>query len=251
MFGKKKDEIPEEPVRKEEIKKTRISWFPIGLALAFILLGALLIFIPTLTPLHLCYVLDGIAIALGIIFIVRYFMTESYKNTQRYGFSLGTVLLLFGAIGLVKAQALSAYLLTLIGALLLVAAVLKLQNALDLKFLKDDSWIIWLMIAIVFGVLATLALLNPFGDSEKLEVFSQVVLLIDGIVSLIGTLFLYSRIRRSEKGEEIVPEKSEPPEEIDVDEPPVEVIRPDEDDEKPVRMNTPGIQEDFDAGIDD
>lgn len=249
MFGKKKETFPEKAVTDEEKKKTHISWFPIGISLAFILLGALLIFIPDLTPLYLCYVLDGIAIALGIILIVRYFMTESYKNIQRYGFSLGAVLLLFGAIGLVKAQTISAYLLTLIGALLLVGAVLKLQNALDLKLLQDNSWFIWLIISIVFGILATVVLLNPFGEPEKQEAFAQVVIFIDGIVSLVGTLFLFSRIRKVEKGEAEAPAE-EHDKDTEADEPPVEVIRPD-DEEEHSRMITPGVQEDFDAGIDD
>ena len=132
MFGKKKDPHVEESVKEDAVKKekkTRISWLPIGLSISFIILGALLIFIPALKPLHICYVLDGIAIAIGIVLIVHYFMTEAYKNIQRYGFSLGAIFLLFGAIGLVKAEVLSQYLLTLIGALLLIGAVIKLQNA--------------------------------------------------------------------------------------------------------------------------
>ena len=252
MLGKKKESKAEEIEKEESVnqeKKGRISWLPIGLSLSFILLGALLIFIPALKPLHICYVLDGIAIAIGIVLIVHYFMTEAYKNVQRYGFSLGAILLLFGAIGLVKAQAISLYLLTLIGALLLMGAVIKLQNALDLKLLKDPYWYIWFLIAIVFAVLAAVVLLNPFGNQEDLEAFSQIVLFVDGIVSLVGTLYLFRRIRKKDKpqvedGDEVPPEFADGPASD------VEMIRPDEEAmERHVR--NPGIQEDFDAGIDD
>lgn len=249
MFQKKKEPKNEMPKTKE--KKHRIFGFMILIPVALILLGALLIFIPEVKPIHLVYVIDVIIMALGIVLIVQYFMRESFKNLQNYGFSFGAMFLLLGAAGLVKAETVSAFFLTILGAVLMLSAVLKLQNALDLKLLKDRFWFVFLLIAVLFAILALVVLLNPFGNQEGLEAFTQFVIFFDGIAGLIGTIYLSAILKKKEKQEMAEAEiadaaKTGPEKPADV-----EVIRPDEMEEEERAMRNPGIYEDFDAGIDD
>lgn len=181
---------------KKQGRSSRISLFLIGLALSFIALGALLIFVPGILPIHLCYAVAGLVMVFGIILIVHYFLTEAYKNIQHYGFSIGVILVILGSIGLVKAETVSLFFLFLLGALMLLGAIFKLQNALDLKALKDSGWGFWFLVAICFAVLAILVILNPFGSSERLRSFAQYAIFIDGIVSLIGALYLQIRLKK-------------------------------------------------------
>lgn len=239
-------------------ERIKLSGLLIGLALIFILFGVLLVILPNvttlaITPLHICYVIAGVLVAFGIFLIVRYFLTESYKNLQQYGFSLGTMLVIVGMIALVRANQMSIYFLFTLGVLMLVASIFKLQNALDLKALSDRSWGFWLLIAIVFAVCAILVIMNPFPAETTHEAFTEWTLLIDGIVSLIGAIYLFFRVRAAKKQESL---PSEEPQEEPVpalpedDAPAPTVIEPPEDGEEEIAPQFADA-EDFDAGIDD
>lgn len=251
-MAKEKKEKPE-----KEKSTIRLSGLLIGLACVFIALGALLIFVPQVSSLQICYALAGILMAFGIVLIVQYFLTEAYKDLQRYGFSIGAILVIAGAIGLVRAKDMAVFFLFALGALMLVAAIFKLQNALDLKALSDKSWGFWLIVAFAFAVCAIIILMNPFQTTEQQQKFTQYAIFVDGIVGLVGTIYLFFRLRSVKKhendpapiteevtanasaGSDMVTEEREP-------ESAPTVIDPDADDAELANM-----PEDFDAGIDD
>ena len=258
MFKRKKnaeEEFLDETVAQEDTinpkKKTafRVSGLQLGFSVVFLILGALLLFVPQMTPAILCYSLAGGVMGIGVILIVRYFLSEAYKNIQRYGFSIGVILILCGSIILARAGALSEYLILALGALMLAAAVFKLQNALDLKGIKDAYWWIWLLIAFLFAIFATIILVNPFTDRQALSQFTSALVFIDGLVSLIGTLYLSFRLRSWEKkgNEEPLTEQDAPE-----NDPQEEVVSQELREEKAEHsgIRNPGIQEDFDEGID-
>ncbi|MBQ6442711.1 MAG: DUF308 domain-containing protein [Lachnospiraceae bacterium] len=258
MFKRKKNaeeeflEETEEQAATEVVKKQksaiRISGLQIGFSFVFLVLGTLLLFVPQMTPVILCYCLAGGVMGIGVILIVRYFLSEAYQNIRRYGFSIGVILILCGSVILARTGAISEYLILAMGALMLAAAVFKLQNALDLRAIKDQYWWIWLLIAFLFAIFATVILVNPFSDQKSLSQFASVLVFIDGLVSLVGTFYLSFRLRSWEKNRDEAPltVEAEPKQEHSTHPDPTEKSR--EEDRSGVR--TPGIQEDFDEGID-
>ncbi len=260
MFGKKKDPeaafmeeemTPQEAVSKHKAHEAiHISGIQIGFSIVFLVLGFLLLFVKQITPAILCYSLAGGVMLIGVILIVRYFLTEAYKNIQSYGFSFGVLLILCGSIILARTTVLSQYLILALGALMLAASVFKVQNALDLKAIKDNYWWVWLLIAFVFAIFATVIIVNPFQNKTVLAQFASVLVLIDGVVSLIGTLYLSFRLRSWQKaGEEAVDGT-----ETIVESTPQQNDRKNADPAASAQetpgIKTPGIQEDFDEGID-
>lgn len=260
MFGKKKNAeaafmeeemSPEEAVSKHKAHEAlHISGIQIGFSVLFLLLGILLLFVKQITPAILCYSLAGAMMGIGIILIVRYFMTEAYKNIQSYGFSFGALLILCGSIILARTTVLSQYLILALGALMLAASVFKVQNALDLKAIKDNYWWVWLLIAFLFAIFSAVIIVNPFSDKTAHAQFASVLVLIDGIISLIGTFYLSFRLRSWQKaGEEAADGRdtsgtfgSSQSRERSADTAPGAPEEP--------GIRTPGIQEDFDKGID-
>lgn len=256
MFGKKKNaeaEFTEETMtpQEEETKRKaheaiRISGIQIGFSVVFLVLGVLLLFVNGITPLILCYSLAGGIMAIGVILIVRYFLTEAYKNIQSYGFSFGVLLILCGSIILARATVLSEYLILALGALMLAASVFKVQNALDLKAIKDACWWIWLLIAFLFAIFATIIIVNPFTDKETLSKFASVLVLVDGIISLVSTLYLSFRLRSWQKAAENGTEDAGAASGEETGNTPG--FASEQKEESGIR--TPGIEEDFDKGID-
>ena len=170
-----------------------------AVSVSFIVLGLLLLFVPQIKPVYIAYVLSIAFVVVGIIWIVQYFLTESYRNINRYGFSAGTLFVILGICAMLKAEAISGYFLLCMGILILVMGVVKLQNALDLKALKDPAWKAVLGLALAVIICAVIVILNPFQKMEDLAHFTYIIMVADGIFSIISILCLAIRLKKYEK----------------------------------------------------
>lgn len=166
---------------------------------AFILLGLLLLFIPQIKPLYLAYILSVAFIVVGIMWIVQYFLTESYRNINRYGFSAGTLLVVLGICALLKSEEISAYFLLCMGFLIMVMGIVQLQNALDLMALNDPMWKIVLGLSLAVIICAIIIIMNPFQTTENLARFTYIIMVIDGIFSIASMIFLAISLKNYEK----------------------------------------------------
>ena len=99
--------------------------------------GAALLFVPSLQLVYIIYGFLSLVVIAGIIMMIRYFMTNSYKDFNAYGFSEGTLLVILGICGLIKATALESVFYTGIGLVLIFSCVIKLQYTLDLSRMGD------------------------------------------------------------------------------------------------------------------
>lgn len=163
--------------------------------------GAALLFIPNLQLVYIIYGFLSLVVIAGIIMMIRYFMTNSYKDFNAYGFSEGTLLVILGICGLVKATALESVFYTGIGLVLIFSCVIKLQYTLDLSRMGDKLFYLLLVLVLVLTGCGIAVLLNPFTDPAKYTSFVHLLLLIDGAFSLLFMLYLALRIRAYTKKE--------------------------------------------------
>lgn len=186
---------------KEQQKFTKAMTTQLVVAVAFIyvLLGALLLFVPQIKIITLCYFLCTVLVILGIALIVRYFVTDAYQNINEYGFSLGVFTVILGMCALVRVQEVAASFITCMGIALLMTSVIKLQNALDLKNLREKTWGIMLFIALFFVACSIVILINPFKLENTRYDFTYRILIIDGILTLLSNCYLFFTIRRNKK----------------------------------------------------
>lgn len=174
-----------------------------AVSVIFIALGLLLLFVPQIKPVYIAYVLSIAFVVVGIIWIVQYFLTESYRNINRYGFSAGTLFVILGICAMLKAEVISGYFLLCMGILILVMGVVKLQNALDLKALKDSTWKAVLGLALAVIICAVIVIMNPFRKTEDLARFTYIIMVADGIFSIISMLCLAIRLKKYEKNKDM------------------------------------------------
>ena len=174
----------------------------LGLEGLLAVIGAVLVFVPGVKVEYLIYILCVALIIGGIYMIVRYFMTESFRNLNEYGFALGTLLVILGICGLVKNLSLTGVFFTGLGLLLLVSAVVKLQYTMDLRSTDNSLWIVALILTAVLTVCSILVVLNPFDTTETYHAFTRWVLLVDGILGVIMVIFLTFSLKRFTENEE-------------------------------------------------
>lgn len=168
----------------------------------YALLGVVLLLVPGIELIHICYGLSIMLVFAGIVLIVRYFMTESYRNLNEYGFSIGILGVILGMCALVRAQLWVKNFLPVLGIALLLMAVTKLQYAMDLKSMKDQIWILVLVVAVLLTSGAVCVVINPFKVEETRQKITCYLLILDGILGIVGNLYLYIRLRLFKRAED-------------------------------------------------
>ena len=194
---------------KEKKESSFLNRLFTGVSLVYLLLGVLLIVIPDLQMEYVCYGISVVLVIIGIILIVKYFLEESYKNLNQYGFSIGVFLVIIGVCTLVKNQEMAKSFQLYIGVCILLTAIIKLQNAMDLKALKDRTWGVICVVSLVIVVCAVLIIMNPFSNRNYEIALTYFSLLFDGIISLFSYHYLAFRIRQNEKKSRVRKETKE------------------------------------------
>lgn len=172
------------------------SWMVFGLSLVLMIVAALLLFVPQIKLIYMCYFMCSAIMIAGIYMIVRYFMTDAFRNMNEYGFSVGVLIVVLGVCGIIRAEKLADSFVILLGIALACSGIVKLQYALDLKRMKDNimSYIV-LAISIFVICVAVLVILQPFEGKDwfQAEIARWYVMLIDGGLGVL--LFIYMAIR--------------------------------------------------------
>ncbi len=179
------------------------------LAAVAIVLGYLLIFQTSIQIISLCQVLCGGIVAVGVASIASFFLAGDYKRIDRYGFALGTMLILMGLIGLIRINDLTANFEIYTGVVALVLGVVVLQGTVQMKVLDYPIWILNLIISLIclsgaFCVLSGITIIT-----ERIEGFSSWVLLISGVSCLISLSMTWICIVLAEKREKKIQAEKE------------------------------------------
>lgn len=192
----------------DEKKKNLFSTVVVSvMAVIFIAVAVLILFVPRIEVKDICYFICGFVVVLGIYMIVRYFMSAGYERLNEYGFSEGVLFVLLGICGLVSAERIAASFLTALGLLLLLSGVIKLQYALDLKCMEDKAWAGFFAVTVLLLGFSVSVILKPFEDMEFFQNYTAGILLADGIVEIVNILYLNFRIKayrqRGEKPQDL------------------------------------------------
>lgn len=210
--------------------------FVIGISVIYILFGLAMLFVPQFKEVYIIYIAGAILVIYGIILIVKYFMTGSYRDIGKYGFSIGVLSILVGVCMFVRSDQISPYFSLFLGACILLTSVIKLQNAVDLKSIGNRAWFVFLIIAIVFLAASIAIVLDPMGKVSAHAEYIYYILTADGAVNIISTAFLAIAIRTSGKKASREPKKKQISKEPETDSGAVEKAEKQKTkEEKPVR----------------
>lgn len=183
--------------KKETALKKNFSKnnFLILFYIIFTIFGLIMLFHPQILMIRISYGLSILSIIIGIVFIVSYLISNSYLSIDQYGFSLGVLFVILGICAFFKAKEFAQSILTMIGIILVISSVLKLQYAVDLKVLEDKIWTFFIAIAGLVGICAILILIYPFHSTNDQMFFTYIVLTADGIISLSSIIYLSFRLK--------------------------------------------------------
>ena len=162
--------------------------FLAAVAVLFILVGSVMLFVEGIKELYLIYMISALLIALVIGLIVKYFVTEAYRSMHDYGFSGGALIVILGGCALARSGQLTAQIAVFVGLLVLSVAVVMLQQAMQLHIMRKKVWIVVLVISLVTLLASVLLLFDIHAVTGKIDGFAYWVLLIAGVLTLLCML---------------------------------------------------------------
>ena len=144
----------------------------------------------------------GVVIAVIMFFYairhcIEYFRRKGLNSFTGYELVLGVVFLALGFIALYQMDTIIKLLAYLVGIIILVSGLMKLENAFDLKRM-GSKWIPMLIIALIFIVLAFVFFIKPPEDGNQgdtLIKFSGIAFMFVGLINLITTLAISGKIK--------------------------------------------------------
>lgn len=193
MKKKLQDRTEEELI--EEGKKAKAGGVSTALVCAvdavYIGVGAVLEFVKSFNTTYMAYLLCGILLIFGIAFIVKYFIRENYHDANNYGFSIGTFMVILGALGLSRLSYVAENIIPFLGICALVTSITVLQNTIQLKTLRSRIWWLVGIFALVAIAGSAVMIVDVFGLAGKIPDYSYWALMGVGAISLLASLIVF------------------------------------------------------------
>lgn len=167
----------------------RIKWAYVLLSAFLLVLGVLLVVNPDTSMITICRILGGCVLAFGVIKIVLYFVREVEGVAIRYDFAVGAFCVILGAMLLWRAPTMVGFLSVVIGLLILVDSVFKLQVAIDSRRMGATTWWVTLLFTCVCMVMGGLLVFDPFSGQQVLATVMGVSLIADGLQNLCTVIY--------------------------------------------------------------
>ena len=174
----------------KELKKNMIL-----LAVFYLILGIILVLFPEGSGYAICYLIGGLTIIYGIFHLVLYQRTKSPFVTYRYDLVQGIIGLAIGIYVIIVPEILIETLPVVLGVVVMIDSIVKIQNAWDLKRMGYDRWWLVMIGALVTLVFGLLMVFYPFTVYLSVIVFVGISLIVNGVSDLITIFILNKKVK--------------------------------------------------------
>ena len=169
------------------IQRIKIAYSIISVGL--ILLGLFFVFFPVDSAYTICYAVGIISIVFGIIKLMGYFSHDVYRLAFQFDLAIGIAMMVCGIVLLVRPKVFISLVPVIIGILVLVDGLFKIQTAIDSKKFGLKKWWISLSLGIASGLIGISLILKPFEGNKILMILLGITLIIDGVQNLWMVLY--------------------------------------------------------------
>ncbi len=178
--------------RKENMNFSKVGRSSLFTCIVEIVVGILLLVNPVGFTSGILIAFGVVMAIMGVIKIVRYFLTDAEEAAHEGNLSTGLLLALIGFICVLKKEWILATfpMITLIyGIVNLISGISKLQKSVDMIRLKRRFWYVALISAVMTLIFAFFIIANPFATTAILWIFIGVTLIVEAVVDLVTFIF--------------------------------------------------------------
>ena len=174
----------------------QLKWSIIVMAIAYIVLGVVLIMYPSQVQNLISYILAFASIAMGIVNLIQYTRLDTNQIVNSYDLVLGFSTMIGGILIIINVERFEQLVLIVMGFMILVSGVMKLQSSVNLMRLRSTSWQVpfaMAMICIVYGIIM---LINPFGAGGFFFAMMGIGFILSGITDIIVSVMFSVRLKK-------------------------------------------------------
>lgn len=200
MADKKDNKKEEKNRKKKDYRKLR--WDNILSALAYIVIGMLLVLFPESIVKSICYAIAGVVIAVGVFKIITYLIkNKKDETTSEAGLIFGIIFLIFGIFFGVGYKMFAGIVPFCLGILLLVSGLSKLSAYMQIKKYAKEKDKVMFIISVANILLGLFMALSPWRAAKLAIRILGIFLVIAGVLDVYGTFHLYNKIKNALKEE--------------------------------------------------
>lgn len=179
----------------KELKKWKTGY--LILSAAVMILGLCLVIRPGISAEVLCWLVGAVLTIAGAVRIVCYFSRGISVLWHRYELPLGLLDVLLGVYFFSHPANVMLLLPTVVGVVVIVDSVFKLQTALELRGMGVRRWRSVFALSIVCILAGIFLIRNPFQGTVTLMVCLGVSLIIDSVQSMLFITSAAKAVRRN------------------------------------------------------
>lgn len=173
----------------------QLKWNIIILAVAYFVLGVVLIIFPTQTQRAISYVLAISLIVVGIVNLIQYMREDAMVVVDRYDLVFGFSGIIGGILIIINVDKFASLILIVLGFMVTISGILKFQSALSLYRLKSPTWHIPFTLALINIIYGVIMLIDPFTEG-LFFVLLGLGFAFSGISDIIVTIMVTMRLRQ-------------------------------------------------------
>lgn len=146
----------------------------------------------------ICYITSALLILAGLACIIKYLRGTARENFASNGFMVGFILVLLGAIAIIRARSIVLVIPFVLGFLIAVNGIRELQNAIDVyKLRMNNQWIV-VVIAVINLILGIILMVNPGLTLTILMKVIGIGLVVSGLADLVTTIVVLGKSSRAD-----------------------------------------------------
>ena len=184
----------------KQLKKNMILF-----AAFYLILGIVLVVYPEASGIAICYLVGALAIAYGAIHLFIYFKSEVPVVAYRYDLVQGIIGIGVGIYIIFDPELLISTLPIVLGWIVIVDSIIKVQNSWDLKRMGYERWWMVLIGALITAIFGFMMVFYPFEAYFSVIIFVGISLIVNGICDLVTIFILTKKVKEfKEKAESII-----------------------------------------------
>ena len=175
-------------------------------AIAYIILGLVLVIWPDITIKTLVYVTAAVLGVGGIVSIVRYIIHSPIKGEINSYLASGLVMLMVALFMYLREDLVVTIIPFVLGLAIVIDGFVKLQRSIDLARLHFEGWVLVLLMAAISIALGVVLLTRPIDTARVLTIVLGIGLIFSGVTGIVVNIFINSKLKNLAKDEAITVE---------------------------------------------
>lgn len=170
-------------------------------AIMMLVLGIVMIVFPGAIMDFVCYMFAAAFVVAGLVKLIIFFKMDLKEAIFTNDFSTGVILIVLGLIFATKANVIESIIPMIMGLVILVNGIIKLQHAFNLKRIKSSSATFVFIISLLCIGIGLVLLFVPSTMTKVITIFIGIGFVISGLTDIAAYFVVSKKLKNQEEKE--------------------------------------------------